>query len=150
MPLDERDIAELREAGVTRVLNLCEDAEYEPGAREELEAALRAEAIEEVRLPSMDHGSLLPGLLERAARAINDWRDQGEGVLVHCFAGQERSAVVAAAALADETGEGPAAALRRVRKARRTARPLEHQVADLDRWWAARERRDAEADADAG
>lgn len=145
MPLGERDVALLQQAGITRVLNLCEDAEYEPGERELLERAYDQAGITEARLPSLDHGNLLPGLVERAVRDVNGWREAGESVLVHCFAGQERSAAVAAAVVADETGDGPAAALRQVRKARRVARPLGHQVADLDRWWAARARRDEAA-----
>ncbi len=134
----EPDVAALAAVGVTRVLNLCEDREYEPGERDEVTAALRAAGMEEERLPSLDHGSLLPGLLERAVRVVSAWRDAGEVVLVHCLAGQERSATVAAAVIAAQSGAAPAQAVDQVRRARRLARPLPHQVADLERWWAAR------------
>lgn len=139
LPETARDVDELRAAGVTRVLNLCDDGEYaDPQDRAGVLAAYGAAGIEEQQVPSLDHGNLLPGLLELAVRTVRSWRQDGEVVLVHCLAGIERSAAVAAAVVADETGSAPREALRTVRRARRQARPLDHQVADLERWWAAR------------
>jgi len=138
LPADADDVRWLAGRGVGRVLNLCQDLEYEPGERDAVTAAYAAAGIDEARLPSLDHGGLLPGLLERAVQQMAAWRAQGAVAYVHCLAGQERSAAVAAAVVAAQDGCSPREAVERVRRARRSARPLPHQLADLDRWWAAR------------
>jgi hypothetical protein len=107
-PQDAEDVAVLRDAGVTTVLNLCDDVEYAPGARAEVERAYAAAGIVEHRLTSEDYGNLAPEVLEEGARVAGAALDAGERVYVHCRAGWQRSATVAAAALVVRDGLGPA------------------------------------------
>jgi protein-tyrosine phosphatase len=137
-PLDAADVGELEGAGVTCVFNLCEDAEYEPGEREAVQAALAAAGIDERRVGVVDYGGLLPGALEQATDAVIAWLDSGERVYVHCRAGWQRSAAVAAGVVARRDGLEVDEALKRIRARKRTAEPLAHQVADLRRWWRER------------
>lgn len=138
LPLDEADVRMLAALGVSRVLNLVEDAEYERGARRRVERALTAEAILEHRLSTEDYGGLGPELLEQAATQVNSWLDDGEIVYLHCRAGWQRSAAVAAGAIAIREGIDLEAALQRVQSLRATADPLPHQREDLLRWFEAR------------
>jgi protein-tyrosine phosphatase len=137
-PCDAGDVARLAADGITRVVNLCEDAEYEDGSRAEVEAALRDRGIEEQRFEVVDYGRLMPDALERSARRVAAWLDDGERVYVHCRAGWQRSAAVAAAALALRDGIEPDQALAQIKRRRPSSEPLPHQLEDLHRWWRLR------------
>jgi protein-tyrosine phosphatase len=126
--------------GVSRVLNLVEDDEYPRGARRKVERTLADAGIEERRLSSEDYGGLPPELLEQATAQVNSWLDDGEVVYLHCRAGWQRSAAVAAGAIAIRDGIDLDAALLQVQKQRSTADPLPHQREDLARWFDARVR----------
>lgn len=140
LPLDEADVRILSALGVTRVLNLVEDGEYPRGARGRVERALAGAGIEERRLRSEDYGGLAPELLELATAQVNSWLDDGEVVYLHCRAGWQRSAAVAAGAIAIRDGIGLDTALAQVQKQRSTADPLPHQREDLTRWFETRVR----------
>jgi protein-tyrosine phosphatase len=133
-PQDRDDVAALRDAGVTRVLNLVQDAEYDPGGRDACMSALGEAGIEERRVEIVDYGNLLPGQIELAARTCMDWLEQGERVYVHCRAGMQRSATVAAALVMLRDGIDADEALERVRARKPDANPLSHQRRDLARW----------------
>jgi protein-tyrosine phosphatase len=138
-PQDAGDVAALREEDITRVFNLVRDLEYEEeDGREACAAALADAGIEEERIEIEDYGSLLPGQIERAVRVVGDWLEDGERVYLHCRAGWQRSAAVAAGVVAVRDGVGLDEALARIRERKPTAEPLRHQRADLERWWAAR------------
>ena len=139
-PQDAGDVARLRAAGVTRVLNLVQDLEYDPGGRDACVAALAEAGIEEHRVEIVDYGNLLPGHIERATRIGLDWLAQDERVYVHCRAGMQRSATIAAAILMLRDGLDAAAALDHIRARKPSARPLSHQRKDLLRWWSRRKR----------
>ncbi len=115
-----------------------QDVEYEGGGREACATALAAAGILEERVEVIDYGNLLPGHIERAVRTVRPWLAEGERVYVHCRAGMQRSATVAAAIVALEEGVEPAEALRRVTQRNPRADPLDHQRRDLVRWWKAR------------
>ena len=66
---------------------------------------------------------------------VRAWLADGERVYVHCRAGMQRSATVAAAIVALQEGVEPLEALRRVRERNPRANPLDHQRQDLLRWW---------------
>ncbi len=134
-PQDAGDVAALHAAGVTTVLNLCDDHEYAPGARTAVERAYAAAGIVEHRLASEDYGNLAPEVLEEGARVAGAALDAGGRVYVHCRAGWQRSATVVAAALVVRDGLDPSAALAVIAERRPQARPLGHQVSDLRRWW---------------
>jgi protein-tyrosine phosphatase len=138
-PLDEADVSMLASLGVERVLNLAEESEYRPGQRDVVEAALDASGIEEHRLPLPDYGGLPPALIERAVQDILDWLRQGKRTYVHCRAGWQRSAVLAAAAVAVRENVDVEQALALVQLRKPSADPLPHQREDLRRWWSERE-----------
>jgi protein-tyrosine phosphatase len=137
-PTDAGDVAALKAEGITRVFNLCEDCEYEEGAREAVGEALRAAGIEEQRLELVDYGGLMPGAIELAATAVAAWLDDGERVYLHCRAGWQRSATVAAAALAVRDDIPPDEALAQIKRRKPSSEPLAHQLEDLHRWWRLR------------
>jgi protein-tyrosine phosphatase len=137
-PCDAGDVAALAGDGMTRVMNLCEDAEYEEGDREAVAAAYAARSIIEDRVPVVDYGNLPPGAIELAAEQVADWLRAGDRVYVHCRAGWQRSAVVAAAGLALRDGIDPEEALARIKRRKPSSDPLPHQLQDLRRWWRMR------------
>src|SRR5581483_5524748 len=96
-PTDSDDVAALERIGIRRVLNLTEDEEYRPGDRAEVERALAGAGIDERQLSLPDFGGLPPSALEAAVQEVNAWLDAGARTYVHCRAGWQRSAAVAAA-----------------------------------------------------
>jgi protein-tyrosine phosphatase len=135
-PQDADDVAALSEAGVTAVFNLVQDVEYErSGGRDACATALGRAGIHEERIELRDYGNLAPGQLELAAKTVLAWLRDGERVYVHCRAGMQRSAIVAAAIVALHEGLEPLDALDRVRERNPRADPLSHQREDLLRWW---------------
>jgi len=150
-PQDAEDVAALSGEGVTRVINLVQDVEYDGGAREACTAALAEAGIGEERLQLVDYGSLLPGQIELTVQTAMGWLDEGERVYVHCRAGWQRSATVAAGIVALREDVEPEQALDLVLERKPTAQPLPHQREDLFRWWAKRNdkrRRPSDARAD--
>ena len=138
-PQDADDVAALRDAGVTAVLNLVQDVEYQvDGGREACAAALARAGIREERIELVDYGNLLADDIEHAATTVLAWLDAGERVYVHCRAGMQRSAVVATAIVALHEELDPLDALQRVRERNPQANPLAHQRQDLLRWWDTR------------
>ena len=138
-PLDESDVNMLARIGVRRVLNLTEDEEYRRGERDAVARALHAAGIEEHRLSFTDYGDLPPGGLEAAVGEINGWLDEGVCTYVHCRAGWQRSAAVAAAVIAVRERLDVDRAVDQVRERKPSADPLPHQREDLRRWWRSRQ-----------
>lgn len=137
-PLDVDDVRVLKTLGVRRILNLVEDGEYRSGERAAVEQALEKAGIEEYRLRLTDYGGLPPEALDEAVREVGLWLDAGERCYVHCRAGWQRSAAVAAAIVATHERVDIEDALEYVQSRKRSADPLPHQREDLRRWWAAR------------
>jgi protein-tyrosine phosphatase len=148
-PLDADDVATLEHVGIRRVLNLTEDEEYRPGDRQAVERALTAAGIEERRMSMADYGGLPSATLEAAVQEVNAWLDQGARTYIHCRAGWQRSAAVAAGVVAVRTGRDIDDAVDYVQLRKPSADPLPHQREDLRRWWAGRGNGSAHADADA-
>ena len=137
-PLDEEDVGMLEAMGVQRILNLVEDEEYAPGRRSLIEEELAAAGIGEYRMRLTDYGRLPPELLEEAVGEVGSWLDQGVLTYVHCRAGWQRSAAVAAGVVAVREGMGIEEALAYVQRRKPTAEPLPHQRDDLMKWWLGR------------
>jgi atypical dual specificity phosphatase len=137
-PLDADDVAMLNWLGVVRVLNLVEDPEYRPGEREAVQDAYASAGIVELRLDIVDFGNLPPELLESAVYQVNSWLDEGLRSYVHCRAGRQRSAAVAAGVVALRQGVDIEEGLAYVRSRKPTAEPLDHQREDLRAWWHGR------------
>ncbi len=138
-PLDAADVDMLEWLGVRRVLNLVKDDEYRSGEREAVEAALAAAGIEEYRLGLTDYGGLPAPELEAAVQEVASWLEQGTLSYVHCRAGWQRSAAVAAGVIAVRNQLDIDAALELVQERKPTADPLPHQREDLRRWWELRQ-----------
>jgi predicted protein tyrosine phosphatase len=149
-PLDADDVAALADEGVRRVLNLANDDEYQEGQRAAVERALAEHGIEEIRMSIVDFGHLPADRLDEAVRTVVGWMDDCEPTYVHCRAGWQRSASVAAGAVAVFNDVDIATALQWVRRHKPTADPLPHQRADLVDWWLTRGRREAAEHAGAG
>jgi predicted protein tyrosine phosphatase len=112
---------------VEEILNLVEDQEYAPGRRLLVESALRDAGIQEERMSLTDFGRLPADRLELAVQTV-----------VGCRAGWQRSAAVAAGAIAIYGGLRLEDALAQVRQRKPSAEPLPHQREDLLTWWAGR------------
>lgn len=138
-PLDEEDVAMLARLQVGSILNLVEDKEYEPGQHEVVFEALSAAGIEEQRLSLADYGRLPPEELETAVRVVNGWLDSGRRVYVHCRAGWQRSAAVAAGVIAVRLQLDIEEALDLLRTRKPSSDPLPHQREDLRNWWEDRQ-----------
>ncbi len=141
-PLDAADVAMLGMIGVKRVLNLAEDQEYRRGERPMVVEALASAGIEERRLSLPDFGALPAAVLEAAVKDVSGWLDEGLRTYVHCRAGWQRSAAVAAAVIAVRQGRDVDDALAHVRVRKPSADPLPHQREDLRRWWQERRARE--------
>ena len=139
-PTDQADVDTLADAGVQEIVNLCQDAEYHFGARAALEKALAARGIAEHRIELVDYGDLPEEALEQAVAEVMGRLDEGRQVYLHCRAGWQRSAAVAAAVIALREDLEIEEALDVLRERKPTSEPLEHQRADLLAWWAARSR----------
>jgi protein-tyrosine phosphatase len=140
-PLDADDVDVLASLSVNHVLNLAQDSEYRPGQREAVAAAYAAAGIGERRLEVPDYGHLSAGLLEAAVTTIVRWLEQPKGtVYVHCRAGWQRSAAVAAGVVAIREELEIDDALAAVKDRKPSADPLPHQVRELHAWWEARDR----------
>jgi atypical dual specificity phosphatase len=137
-PLDQTDVRMLATMGVDRVLNLAEDGEYRSGERPLVTQAYQEAGIQEYRVPFADFGGLTPDGLELAVREVNGWLDDGLVVYIHCRAGWQRSAAMAAAVIAVREDLDIDGALAWVQKRKPSADPLPHQRDDLQRWWKAR------------
>jgi hypothetical protein len=137
-PLDDEDVRALEFYGIKRVLNLVEDIEYTPGTRSDLGHLFDYAGIEERRLSLTDFGDLPAPAIEEAVRIVNGWLDEGLATYLHCRAGWQRSAAVAAGVIAVREGLDIDAALETVHRRKPSANPLPHQREDLHRWWDSR------------
>jgi predicted protein tyrosine phosphatase len=142
-PLDADDVGMIAHLGVDRILNLVEDSEYRAGEREAVESELEDAEIEERRLDLTDFGGLPADELEAAVTLVNDWLDEGHRVYVHCRAGWQRSAAVAAGVVAIREERDIEEALEVVQVRKPSADPLPHQREDLIDWWHERSATDS-------
>jgi protein-tyrosine phosphatase len=134
-PLDAEDVKRLAAERVEVAYNLCEDAEYNEGERLTVQAALAQAEIEERRFPMPDHGRLVRASLDRAIDGLINDLEAGRRVYLHCRAGWQRSAAVAAAVIAQRERVDLARALTIVRERKPPAEPLPYQRVDLIEWW---------------
>jgi protein-tyrosine phosphatase len=138
-PLDADDVGVLGTLSVAHVLNLAQDEEYQAGQRAAVVDAYAGAGIEERRLDVVDYGHLPPPLLEQAVATVTGWLDlPGGATYLHCRAGWQRSAAVAAGVVALRQNLDIDEALAWVQRRKPSADPLPHQLRDLRAWWNAR------------
>jgi predicted protein tyrosine phosphatase len=140
-PLDREDVKMLELVGVDRILNLVEDDEYGPGERDAIQNALAVARIEEHRQQLIDYGGLPSTEIEAAVNQVLAWLDEGHRVYVHCRAGWQRSAAVAAGVVAIVEDLDIDRAMAVVQQRKPSADPLPHQREDLEWWWEERSSR---------
>lgn len=134
-PLTELDARWLRARGVTHVLDLREEWEWEPPrfGREAL-ASLEPPVIRR-HIPVVDMGAPTPAQLDAAVAFLEEaLQAPGSLVYVHCRAGAERTAAVLVAFHARRHGLGYDAALQELRSRRPALNPLPAQEAAVRRW----------------
>lgn len=139
-PVDAEDVSMLQWMGVERVVNLVEDEEYRDGDRDAVTAALSVAGISEQRLNFTDFANLPADGLEAAVQTVCRGLRDGSRTYLHCRAGQQRSAVVAAGVVALRQGVDVEEALEFVQQRKPSAAPLPHQREDLRSWWEGRAR----------
>lgn len=137
-PLDGDDVAALEHIGVKQVVNLVEDEEYEPGQHDDVVLALERAGIPESRVSLTDFGDLPANTFEQAVQRVLQSLDHGRRTYVHCRAGRQRSASVAAGVVAVRSGMDIDNAVEFVRTRRPKADPLPNQRDDLRTWWTLR------------
>ena len=137
-PTDEDDVKMLARIQVDRILNLVDDSEYRPGERDAVEAALAEAGIAEHRQNLVDYGGLPSTDLDAAVNQVLEWLDEGHRVYLHCRAGWQRSAAVAAGVVAIRENLTIDEALEVVQLRKPSAEPLPHQREDLVWWWEER------------
>ncbi len=137
-PLDAEDVSLLARLHVDHVLNLVQDEEYPDDAREAVSRALTSAGIGEERLPMPDFGGLPSDQIDSVVETVSGWLDRHETVYLHCRAGWQRSAALAAAVVAARDGLDLNSAMDQVQARKPSADPLPHQREDLERWWQMR------------
>lgn len=131
MPYAAAHVEQLAAAGVTDVVNLCEDREYWDGERAAVSAAYTAAGITEHRLAVTDGSTVPDAVFDQAVEIA------GQGTtFVHCRGGRERSATVCTAILSRQRGTDVFEALRMAQEANPVFQPLEWQMAALVAWAA--------------
>lgn len=139
MPSDRSDVEMLRRFGVRRILNLVEDDEYVlADSRGQVVAALADAGIEEYRVGVVDFGHLSPAAIDEAVTTVTGWLGSSERTYIHCRAGWQRSAVVAAGVIAITESLEIDDALAELKERKPSADPLPHQRDDLRAWWDSR------------
>ena len=140
-PQDADDVAELSQAGVTRIFNLVQDIEYEPGARDGCVAALAAAGIDEQRVELVDFGSVPAAQIERRRRPSCAGSTRASACT--CTAARAGSARRPSSRRSSRCARAStsAKALQVLRERKPTANPLMHQRADLLDWWLLRRAR---------
>ncbi len=101
-PQNELDVDRLSAAGITGILNLQTEEDFEQWVVnwEHLEHAYTAAGIEVQRVPIIDFNPRDVELhLEKAVKTLDDMIKNGRRVYVHCTAGKQRAPTVVVAYL---------------------------------------------------
>lgn len=136
-PLSERDLRELAERGVTHVLDLREESEWNGPGRFGSEAVASAAAvgIERLNVPIGDFSAPGDAAFTRAAAWLDErFAEPGSVVFAHCRAGLQRTPTILAAWLARREGIGFGEAVERLRRDGYPGRPLPEQRLAAERW----------------
>lgn len=135
-PLTAIDVENLIAAGVTRVLDLRQDHEWNRPDRFGREAVAALERYGIVREPVPIEDTTAPGpeQLDRTWEILSSALAREETVYVHCRGGRERTGTVIAAYLARRDGLSADDILRRFAEANPQMNPLPHQIKAVRQW----------------
>jgi ADP-ribosylglycohydrolase len=139
-PIFRRDVWKLRALGITHVLDLREDHEWDgPGRRgssavEELDRL----GVARFQVAIKDMGTPSPRHLDQGVAFMDAGLHVGGKVYVHCRAGVQRTGAIAAAWYARREGCSIDEAITRLRERRPDFEPMVFQVAAARTWLAKR------------
>lgn len=119
--------AAVRALGIETVVTVESPIEREAAGWEEL-------GVELVALPTRDWVGIPAERFEAVVSAVLERRAAGRTVLLHCLAGVNRAATLAAAVLCRRDRLSVEEAIDRVRAVRPSAAPTPEQVASLREW----------------
>ena len=139
-PLSTRDVAQLRAAGITHVLDLREEAEWSaPRFGAPAVEAMAKMGINRMHLPVADRGAPDALDFDRAVAWIDKALAQSNAkVYLHCRAGMERTAAIAIAFWVAREGISYDAAFRNLKGKRAILQPLPNQERAVKAWMAGR------------
>lgn len=137
-PLFRREVWALRAAGITHILDLREEREWAQRGHKGMSAITEIDALGLTRLhvPVADVTAPLSHHMDDAVAFIEAALHVGGTVYLHCRAGMQRTASVAAAWYARDQGCTVMDAVRRLRERRPIFDPLYEQVQAAQRWLA--------------
>ena len=125
MPFDEYEVQQLRANGVTAILTIQEENEYETDLPSFKKFKWRRLSIRDSNLGGLPTEKQLGN----AAEILHQWLDvEHHVVYIHCYAGQGRSPLVTMAYLSLWQNMSPDDAIQFVRDKREYARPTPGQI----------------------
>jgi ADP-ribosylglycohydrolase/protein tyrosine phosphatase (PTP) superfamily phosphohydrolase (DUF442 family) len=137
-PLTAADVEQLRESGVTHVLDLREAREWTaPWLGQEAGGAIEAAGMERLHVPVVDTRPPSGEDFDRAVEFLERVLAAPENVVyVHCRAGQERTGAVLAAYVGRRDGVGVDDAVTMLQRSRPVIHLLDDQWTAVERWLA--------------
>jgi ADP-ribosyl-[dinitrogen reductase] hydrolase len=138
-PLTARDIREMQNLGVTRILDLREPHEWAAPkfgaeALDALEKSTAENSIQRTHLVVPDMGAPSPETFEAACELIDAVEKEGGKIYIHCRAGMERTAAILIAHHARKHGISYDETLGVLRKTRPILKPLPDQEEATRAW----------------
>ncbi|MCC7367736.1 MAG: ADP-ribosylglycohydrolase family protein [Chloroflexi bacterium] len=138
-PLFQREVWQLRAAGITHILDLREEREWATAGYRGRSAIAEIDALGLTRLhvPVTDVTAPMPHHLDDAVAFIEAALHVGGTVYLHCRAGMQRTASVAGAWYARQQRCSVMDAMRQLRQRRPAFEPLPDQMQAAQRWVSA-------------
>jgi ADP-ribosyl-[dinitrogen reductase] hydrolase len=138
-PLTARDIREMQNMGVTRILDLREprewtEREFGAEALETLEKQGAENPIQRTHLIVSDMGAPSPETFSAACKLIDETEKDGGKIYIHCRAGMERTAAILIAHHAKTNGVSYEDSLEVLLRARSILKPLRNQEEATRAW----------------
>jgi ADP-ribosyl-[dinitrogen reductase] hydrolase len=138
-PLTARDIREMQNLGITRILDLREPHEwgapkFGAAALETLEKQGAENPIHRTHLLVPDMGAPSPETFSAACKLIDETEKNGGKIYIHCRAGMERTAAILIAYHAKTHGVSYEESLATLRRARTILKPLPNQEIATRAW----------------
>jgi ADP-ribosylglycohydrolase len=139
-PIFRRDVWRLRALGITHILDLREDLEWDGPGRRGSSAIMEIErlGLARLRVAIKDMGTPSALHLDRSVAFMDAALHLGGKVYVHCRAGVQRTGAIAAAWYARRAGCTVDEAITTLRERRPDLEPMVFQVAAARTWLAGR------------
>jgi ADP-ribosyl-[dinitrogen reductase] hydrolase len=137
-PIFRRDVWRLRALGITHILDLREDHEWDGPGRRGTSAIAEIDrlGVARLRVAIKDMGTPQSGDLDQAVSFMDTALHLGGKVFLHCRAGVQRTGAIAAAWYARREHCSVDEAIQRLRERRPDLEPMVFQVAAARTWLA--------------